>query len=255
MVRVDTRQRIVEAATEIFVEKGMSGAGLADICLRAGVTEMTIRRAFPDRAQAGREMDLKRRLVSEVYRAAGAAFTEGLRRTYAERRLDPEQSSPVELVLVYCDLVFELLQGDDLLAKQTGLLFGVDGAPQTLTQWAFEGDAVSDLAILDAILLRSSGRSPTRAAAVRCLVIGTLQEYGYARGFPPGSTYVPQYDREEILSVLETCLVELLGPRSVARRRAPELLVRRSLESAKELIAQSEKALDSAIAALGLRSS
>ena len=49
--RKSARQRLQQAAVDLFVEKGFDGTTAAEIAMRAGVTERTFFRHFPDKRE------------------------------------------------------------------------------------------------------------------------------------------------------------------------------------------------------------
>lgn len=69
--RIDSRQRILQAAIEVFLEKGYGGARVADIAQRAGYTGGALYVHFP-----GRTALLAEAIVMEGRRLIGELLTE-----------------------------------------------------------------------------------------------------------------------------------------------------------------------------------
>jgi AcrR family transcriptional regulator len=81
---LSTRDRILQAAISLFVERGLRKASMDDVAGRSGVSRVTLYRYFEDR--------------EELVRAAFFAPIEALEQLQSELRIDDEQS--VESVLV-----------------------------------------------------------------------------------------------------------------------------------------------------------
>src|SRR4051812_15239385 len=71
---LDSRKRLMEAAMELYAERGFEGATVAGIAERAGLTERTFFRHFADKREvlfAGAEV-LEEAMVSAAAGAAGS---------------------------------------------------------------------------------------------------------------------------------------------------------------------------------------
>jgi TetR/AcrR family transcriptional repressor of nem operon len=71
--RPDTREALLQAATELFLRQGYSATGIDEICLRAGVSKGALFHHFPDKEALGRAA--LERWVADAGRAfAGAPY-------------------------------------------------------------------------------------------------------------------------------------------------------------------------------------
>lgn len=71
----DTKQRLVEAAYDLFVDRGFSDTTVAQIADRAGTTSRTFFRHFPDKEEVlfSEDDELLPLLVGSIERSSGAA--------------------------------------------------------------------------------------------------------------------------------------------------------------------------------------
>ncbi len=89
----DARRRMQEAALELFGERGYARTTAAEVAERAGLTERTFFRHFPDKREVLFADDVLRDLLAATVAAA------------------PEGAAPVEAVAAGLDTVAEELQG------------------------------------------------------------------------------------------------------------------------------------------------
>jgi AcrR family transcriptional regulator len=101
--KAETRRRLLEAATEVFIETSPMVASLDTIAARAGVARPTLLFHFGSRVEL---MDQVGQYHLERYRAAGREFEPGALRPFLEAYLRAQRSRRVRLVWQLGDLLY-----------------------------------------------------------------------------------------------------------------------------------------------------
>ena len=97
VIMIDTRQRLLDAAAEVFAERGYEGATLADIARRAGFTTGAIYSRFRDKAEL--LLAVVERILASLQEAAVEAATGEDLGALSSRFTDAESASMRALVL------------------------------------------------------------------------------------------------------------------------------------------------------------
>jgi AcrR family transcriptional regulator len=96
-IMIDTRQRLLDAAADVFAERGYEGATLADIARRAGFTTGAIYSRFRDKAEL--LLAVVERILASLQDAAVEAATGSDLGALASRFTDAESGAMRALVL------------------------------------------------------------------------------------------------------------------------------------------------------------
>jgi AcrR family transcriptional regulator len=138
--KAETRRRLLEAATEVFLESAPMTASLDEVATRAGVSRPTLFFHFGSRAELMVEL-LRYHLAG--FRTRAKAFHPGEFRPFVEAYLRAQSSPTVRLVWRLVDLVYleHAEEGDigyrDLVAELEERVAGVAGlAPDEARQRA-----------------------------------------------------------------------------------------------------------------------
>jgi AcrR family transcriptional regulator len=97
VIMIDTRQRLLDAAADVFAERGYEGATLADIARRAGFTTGAIYSRFRDKAEL--LLAVVERILESLQDAAVEAATGNDLGALASRFTDAESGAMRALVL------------------------------------------------------------------------------------------------------------------------------------------------------------
>jgi AcrR family transcriptional regulator len=97
VIMIDTRQRLLDAAADVFAERGYEGATLADIARKAGFTTGAIYSRFRDKAEL--LLAVVERILASLQDAAVEAATGNDLGAVASRLTDAESGAMRSLVL------------------------------------------------------------------------------------------------------------------------------------------------------------
>jgi AcrR family transcriptional regulator len=141
----EARNRLREAAIELYLERGYDATTTAQIAERAGVTERTFFRHFPDKREVlfGGEVELRGTMVAAIEAA-------------------PEATAPLELVIgAYAAAVPLFVTGRPVAERRARIMAGIPA----LEERAHAKSAALQQAVIDAVAARGISEPTARLAA------------------------------------------------------------------------------------------
>lgn len=149
--KAETRQRLLDAATEVFLESPPMTASLDEVAARAGVSRPTLFFHFGSRAELMAEL-LRHHL--ESFRSRARRFRPGELEPYIEAYLRSQRSHMVRLLWRLSDVIYlESPEGPD-----TAFLDLLDELERRLVATGLNGDEAHQRALVLAYAMNSMAR-------------------------------------------------------------------------------------------------
>jgi AcrR family transcriptional regulator len=189
-----TREALLDAAEQVFLERGVSRATLDEVARAAGVTRGAVYWHFRDKLDLFLAIDERARLPSEELVARLAAYpgpdplaelARALGAAFAELQADPDRRRILTVVLVRCEYTEEMAaaldrqqRADEALRAEFRRIFARAAAPGGLAPpWTPETAALALHALVAGLVhiwLRGSAcnLAAEGAATVRALLAG-----------------------------------------------------------------------------------
>ena len=206
--RADTRQRLIEAASEIFIEQGYKAAKIRDIVQRAGANVAAVNYHFNG----------KEGLYAEVIRQHAAHAIEDFAHAAAE-----EPRAPEAQLRNYVRTFLKRLLGNNVQSRMARLIARESVEPSAAFNLVVEPFVVPQHVALHGTVRAILGADASEESVRRCSmsIVGQCLYYWSARRVVRRLDPGLEYDEEEVSRLAEHIVeFSLAGLRQVARQQA-----------------------------------